>query len=97
MSDLLTELGYAPVMATHPRAYILDEMSARGWEPQELAERLGDGGGHGLNALGWLLYFMPGSEEIRLGPAGAADLARVFGTSTEVWLELERQWLERKQ
>lgn len=93
--DTLTQLGYAHPLTTHPRAYILEEMQARGWSPQELAERLGAGEDGGLNALGWCLYFAANDPGVRLGEESAADLARVFGTSAEFWLELEQQWLER--
>lgn len=96
MSDALEKLGYARPPAEHPLAYIYDEMEARGWDAVEIILRLANGSE--IEFQGWLIYLgnaVTLDPGIRLGDDGAADLSRVFGTSAQFWLNLERTWLER--
>jgi len=63
-----------------PGEFIHDELEARGWEPHELAERMGQ-----LERVVSELIASTQSvtEEI------AKQLSAAFGTSAELWLNLE--------
>ena len=66
-----------------PGEYIRDEMVARGWSQRQLAEALG--------------RTEPKVSEIIHGKRAittrtAKELAAAFGTSAEVWLNLEMRW-----
>ena len=66
-----------------PGEYIADELAARGWSQRQLAETLGRS--------------EPKVSEIINGKRAittrtAKELAAAFGTSAEVWLNLETRW-----
>ena len=46
--------------------------------------------------LGWRVYFRVGRKcrEMTMGRNGAEQLALAFGTSAELWLNLEKAWRE---
>ncbi len=77
-------------MKVHPSEFIDDELKARGWTLEQLAEKMG--GDADINCLSLYLYRLkdPG---ILLGEESAAGLSRAFGTSDEVWLNLHDAWL----
>ena len=66
-----------------PGEYIRDELEARGWTQSDLAEILGRSRPK-INEL------IKGKRAITLRTA--RELAAAFGTSAEVWLNLETQW-----
>ena len=66
-----------------PGEYIEDELEARGWTQTDLAEILGRSRPK-VNDL------IKGRRAITLRTA--RDLAAAFGTSAQVWLNLETQW-----
>ena len=66
-----------------PGEYMMDELTARGWSQRQLAEALGRS--------------EPKVSEIINGRRAittrtAKELAAAFGTSAEVWLNLETRW-----
>lgn len=79
-------------MATHPSEFILEELEFRHWNADELARR--SAGDYETNRLAWQLYLAKADPEILLGDWGAQALSAAFGTSPQLWLRLERSWLE---
>lgn len=69
--------------------FIENEMNERGWTRRELVSRLGGGATTELEID--LLIFAP-TKGVLLGAETAADIARVFGTSAELWLNLDKAW-----
>ena len=75
--------------APHPSEFIFEELTARGWTVDELAEKIGH------NPLD--MYLAVGSDEPGIRLADMADgLARAFGTSPDLWRNLEAAWLRAK-
>lgn len=88
-------------MSAHPSVFIADEMTARGWTSQEVARRMGRASAreHAIRHLAIEMYLAIGEEEspspnCRIGREMADDLARAFGLSADLFLNLERLWLE---
>jgi plasmid maintenance system antidote protein VapI len=83
-----------PLVVIHPSAIIQEELDARGWSRDRLAVKMG--GDAGLNRLALDMYFEvgPSHTDLLLGDEEAAQLARAFGVSAELFLNLQRQWLE---
>jgi HTH-type transcriptional regulator/antitoxin HigA len=89
--DLVTER--IPAEVFHPSEYIVEELEARGWTRDRLAtEMRGEDWGTDRLAIDLYLEIGPTNPGCRLG-AMADDLARVFGTSAELWRNLEASWL----
>ena len=85
-----------PAVVAHPSEFIREEMRARGWN---LTAFLGySGAASPEDELGWRLYFRIGKDfpDMRMGERGAQQLARAFGTSAELWLHLEKAWMEAR-
>jgi len=75
-----------PARLVTPGRIIADELEARGWTQRDLAA-----------IMGWpeqaICEIMSARQEIT--PKTARELAQAFGTSAELWLNLEtnyRQW-----
>ncbi len=66
-----------------PGEYIKDEMTARGWSQRQLAEALG-------RSEPKVSEIINGKRAITTRTAN--ELAAAFGTSAEVWLNLETRW-----
>ncbi len=81
-----------PTEAFSPASFMLDEIEARGWTLDDLAERMG---GHVAENLGCLAFLMTEDPRLRLGKV-ADQLGKAFGTSGEVWRNLEDSWLRWK-
>lgn len=67
--------------------FIHDELKARKWNMWQLALRMG--GDPQRNKLA--LELLEADPTIQLGDM-AADIARAFGTSAQLWQNLERSW-----
>jgi plasmid maintenance system antidote protein VapI len=82
----------------HPSEFIREELEARGWSLDELVMRMTDGDHdeYGVTRLGFDFYFEIGPTEpgLRLGDENARLMAAAFGVSSELFLNLERTWLE---
>jgi plasmid maintenance system antidote protein VapI len=85
--------SYAPE-PIHPSVFIQEEMDERGWSREELANRMGTERCV-RNILVLDLYFEvgPTRTNCRLGEDTARRLAAAFGTSPDLFLNLERAWL----
>ena len=70
----------APAQAFPPGDYIRDELDARGWTQQDLAEIIG-------RSLVSVNGIITGKQAIT--PDTAKALAEAFGTSAELWMNLE--------
>lgn len=84
----------------HPGVFLAEEMEARGWTAADVAAAMG-GGTHkercvdeltGMAICGDIL--LPDEDNSTLGEEFAGKLGKAFGTSAELWLNLERAWLE---
>lgn len=74
----------------HVGEYIADELAERGWTVRELAERMG--GNPAINELSVELALHVRDPRAFVGPKMADGLARAFGTSAQLWLNLDRAW-----
>lgn len=66
-----------------PGEYLADELEARGWSQSDLAKVLGRPFQH-VNLLI--------NDKRRINPKIASELAAAFGTSSELWLNLQAAW-----
>lgn len=73
--------------------FVREEMEARGWNEDDLALRMGSIEDFSINRLvvAMILEMEP-QKGLLIGYDGADGLARAFGTSSEFWLNLDRQW-----
>jgi plasmid maintenance system antidote protein VapI len=69
--------------------FIENEMRARGWTRRELVKRLG---GSNVDQLAIDLLIDAPQKGVLIGRDLAADIARAFGTSAELWLNLDKAW-----
>lgn len=80
---------YIPAQGFHVWEYISDEMEARGWDQWELARRMG--GDLNVNYLTLELCQLE-DKRLVLGEEAAKQLAHAFGTSHQIWLNLDESW-----
>lgn len=73
--------------------FIRDELKTRKWNIWQLALRTG--GDPQRNKLA--LEILEADPSVLLGDEMADGLARAFGTSKEIWLNLERSWREHQR
>ena len=76
-----------PVEVFPPGEFIRDEIEARRWSQEMLAYRLG-------YSLRTVKDTIAGKRQIT--PKMAERLGRVFGTSAELWLNLERNYQKER-
>ena len=74
---------FAPDYAIPPGEYIKEEMEYRGWTEEDLANKLEE-------PLFSINQIIQGKKAII--PDVAKKLGLVFGTSTELWMNLEKSW-----
>lgn len=76
----------------HPSVYIREEMDERDWGTPTMARKMG--GDYGVNRFAIEMYLSIGPKNpgLRLGTM-AADIARAFGVSMELFQNLEAAWL----
>jgi len=82
---------YAEAFA--PWEYVKEELEARGWSVRDFAERMD--GDPDVNELAVELLRVEGLDCF-MGETLARGLGHAFGTSWELWLNLERKWREWK-
>lgn len=70
----------------HPGEFVLEEMEARGWGIETLAEK-------SLLKRDLLEEVLAGHRKVT--PLVALGLSYAFGTGREIWLNLQRSWDER--
>ncbi len=77
-------------MSKHsPWSYIADELSARGWSREDLAREMGGDAEENLCGLA----FMETCQDIQITIGTFAEgLARAFGTSAELWANIDEQY-----
>lgn len=81
----------------HPGEYLADAMEVRGWNTADLALRMGTEGTeeeYGVNYLAVDLLLHVRIVGAHVGQDMAEGLGRAFGTSADVWLNLDRSWHE---
>lgn len=72
--------------------YVLEELEARGWSIAEMARRMG--GDFNLNHCAIELVIYVHDPDAFLGEDLARRIGLAFGTSAEVWLNLDNAWRE---
>jgi plasmid maintenance system antidote protein VapI len=84
-----------PAEAFHPGEFIAEEMQHRGWDLIEMAVRMG-GESVAVNHLALEMYLTIGATDkrLRIGETMAAQLGVAFDVNPELFLNLERAWLE---
>lgn len=70
--------------------FLRDEMDERGWTVCELVARMGGGGLEKVAEIDMLLF--NATQGVTLDKGTAADLAKVFRTSPDYWLNLDQIW-----
>lgn len=87
----------------HPIEFIDEELEARGWTRRELAERIASainvhrsGKDVDVQECAMELYALR-DPRISLDEESAVALGKVFGTSTELWLNADRAWREDQE
>jgi hypothetical protein len=90
-----------PIPTPHPSEVIVEEIEARGWSRDDLATAMmaADDDNWGLHRLSVDLYLECGPDDphLLMGSDGAEGFARAFGTSVDLWRNLERQWLNTRE
>lgn len=78
----------------HVAEFIQEEMTARGWDLYELAKQMGgDEEEIHINHVSLSVLFAM-HPDIVVGEPTAGKLARAFGTSKEIWMNLDKSWHE---
>jgi hypothetical protein len=77
----------------HPSVYIREEMDERDWAIPTMARHMGGDYGTNVFALQMYLSIGPANPGLRLGDM-AADIAHAFGTSVELFQNMEAAWLK---
>lgn len=77
-----------PAVVYPPGTYVLEEMAERGWDFERLCAECGRGNGE------WLPEYICGETGVspHVTKSVSRGLARAFGTSAELWLNLDRAW-----
>jgi plasmid maintenance system antidote protein VapI len=75
----------------HPIEYINEELKARGWDGPKLYEMMGKNINLNMAEIDFLSLKNPA---IYLGEGTAKKLSKAFGTSYELWLNLDKAWRE---
>lgn len=78
----------------HVSDFIQEELDFRGWTRADLANAMGmDRCVRNMLVLDVLFIVGPANSNCRLGGDTAERLGRAFGTSADLFLNLERAWL----
>lgn len=78
-----------PTTPHSPWSYIESEIQERGWSVRDLAERMGGDADFNHCALDFLATEDP---RIKLSERIAAGISAAFGTSAELWLNIDEQY-----
>lgn len=103
LRDLQAQTWLSDCSEFHPASYIEDELRERDWTRQDLARlmvvELEKETEIAKATLMLDLYLGVGwkNPQMRIGENTAKDIARVFGCSAEMFLNLETAWRERVQ
>lgn len=85
-----------PAECFHVGVFIVDEMEARGWGPDEFVTRMGgDEQTQEVNAFGLdvcLACALDGRTGVLLGAGLAEGLEQAFGIPAKTWLALDAAW-----
>lgn len=79
-----------PAEVFHVSEFIVEEMEARGWDRDRLAQEMG--GDFGVSRYVVDLILELRRKDMHLGDKTCAKLARAFGTSAEFWFNLDDAW-----
>lgn len=100
MSELSPKEKTIRAETWHPGCFLKEEMLARKWTAEDVAEKMG-GVSHKERIIDGLVVMAICGEIIlqddadqEIGEETAAKLGKAFGTSAEFWLNLDRAWRE---
>lgn len=79
-----------PAETFPPGLFITEEITARGWTTADLAARMG--GDAALNQCKVDLLIAVPDKRLEMDEATAFGLARAFGTSPRLFINLDRAW-----
>lgn len=79
--------------AFHPSEFIFDELNARGWDINTLAQKMS--GDYRVNYLALDFYLTFGKDYVglRMGECVIKDLASIFDVSEDYFRNLEKAWV----
>lgn len=86
------EVVKVPAQCFHPGEYVRDEMIARGWDAEKLAEQTPY---YTLKEVKQII-----NCEHDINPRMAFELHRIFDTSVELWINLQlafNEWKKHKE
>lgn len=83
---IMNKTHYDEIIAFHPGYYLKDMIEAMGITQEEFAKRLGTSG----KTLSELL-----NGKINLSDSLALNLSKMFGTSVDVWLNLQKTYTRK--
>lgn len=86
----MSEVERIPAEVFPPGEFIREEMDARGWSAEDLAERFG--GDYAIDLLVVNLCLHVHDTSLILGRNTAEKLGRAFGVSPEFFLNLDTMW-----
>jgi len=82
-----------PAEVFHPSEFILDELDARGWDINTLAQKMS--GDYSVNYIALEFYLTIGKDNslLRMGEDVIKDLASIFDVSEDYFRNLEKAWV----
>ncbi len=88
-----------PAEVFPPGEYIEDEIEARGWTEEDLAMRMCDGTDYDYSLCLFIVQMTIEIHEYKghaptMGQGMHEKLGKAFGTSAELWRNLETRWIE---
>lgn len=99
---MLTNDNWSPAEVWHPGSYLMEEMIERGWTADDVAREMGGKTDKERIIDGLVVMaicgeiILPDDENEEIGLETATKLARAFGTSQELWLNLDEAWHKHK-
>lgn len=77
----------------HPSEFILEELDARGWDINTLAQKMS--GDYSVNYVALEFYLTIGKDNVglRMGADVIRDLASIFDVSEDYFRNLEKAWV----
>lgn len=72
--------------------YLAEEMRERGWKTSDVATRMGNERGYGMDAFCFELVLAGCSEEVAIDDDTFAGMARAFDVSEQLFRNLDASW-----
>jgi plasmid maintenance system antidote protein VapI len=95
---MATKAPFEPAESFHPSCFIEEELAERGWTVRDLVFRMRRYESEkdwAVNCLAVELYMTVQTVDLLLDDQMAEGFALAFGTSKELFLNLDKQWREK--